>query len=239
MKLSILHASRQRPDQALQAIVHWLSNIEYPQSWEYILSVDSSDPELSAYQDLGLRPEHNQFIVVNDNHNLVEAANQAARVATGDILILISDDFLCTKGWNKMIVDAMAGKSGVLKTFDGIQRWIVTLPVMTRDYYDEQCHFYFPHYDHMFCDTDMTHLADVQKKLIIRNDIVFRHNHYSIGGNKKDEVNVKADGTWRNGEETYITRCRNKFGLQGVNIYDLSPEATKAGHVNWLKKKLR
>ncbi len=237
MKLSILHASRQRPDQAIEAAHLWITLMSRKYEWEYILSLDSSDPELPNYERY--KGGQNMRSIVNDNNNLVQAANQAARLASGDIFILISDDFLCVKGWDEMVVEALAGKSGVLKTFDGIQRWIVTLPIMTRDYYDEQCHFYFPHYDHMFCDTDMTHFADVQKKLIIRNDIVFRHNHYSIGGNKKDAVNVKADSTWKHGEERYLIRCRNKFGLSGVNIYDLSPEATKAGHVNWLKKKLR
>lgn len=238
MKISILHPSRSRPDQALQAAVHWLGNTSYKVAWEHILSVDSSDPELANYVAFGLGDPKSSQIIINDNKNVVQAANQAARIATGDILILISDDFRCFKHWDLAIVDALEGKSGVLKTFDGVQRWICTLPILTRDYYYAQGYIYHPSYEHCFCDTDQTHKADLQKKLIIRNDIVFRHNHYSIkGGQPKDMVNFRADKTWGQGEKVYLQRCRSKFGLNVRSVYDLSPEATKAGHINWMKKK--
>jgi aspartyl-tRNA synthetase len=169
------------------------------------------------------------------------AANQGAKHAKGEILVLISDDFDCPKNWDLTIREALKGKSGLLKTYDGVQKWIVTLPIMTRDYYEEQGHIYFPAYHHMFCDTDQTHKADLQRKLIIRNDIVFNHDHYSKKGsnNKKDAVNEKADKTWEQGERVYLKRCSDKFGLGNVDIFNLSKEAKEAGHVQWLKKKLR
>lgn len=239
MKISILYPSRSRPDQCLNNMVHWLMMRGQLDQWELILSVDSDDPKLLEYQSFGLEQDGFIKMAVNDNKNVVQAANQAARLATGEILILISDDFRCFKNWDLAIIDALKGKSGVLKTFDGIQRWIVTLPIMTRDYFEEQGHIYYPRYEHMFCDTDQTHKADLQKKLIIRNDIVFKHDHYSVKGQPKDAVNIKADGTWAQGERVYLERCYHSFGLTGVNIFDISPEATKAGHVNWLKKKMQ
>jgi len=234
MKLSILHPSRSRPLEALNTMVHWLQNIEYPQAWEYILSLDLNDAELEGYRALGISGDQNIRMIVNDNQNIVQASNQAARMASGDIFILVSDDFLCFKGWNIAITEALKGKSGVLKTFDGTQRWIVTLPIMTRDYYNSQGYLYDPQCSHMFCDTIMTHKADVQKKLIIRNDIVFKHDNEA---RPKDAVSIKADGTWAQGEKVYLQRCKERFGLGKVNIYDLSPEAHKAGHINWMKKK--
>lgn len=236
-KISILHPSRSRPIEALNTMVHWLQNIVYPQQWEYILSVDSNDPELKGYEALDLKGAQNMRMIVNDNQNIVQAANQAARLASGGIFILVSDDFLCFNGWNQVIREALKGKSGVLKTFDGIQRWIVTLPIMTRDYYEELGYFYHPSFAHMFCDTHMTQVADLKKKLIIRNDIVFKHNHYSIGGQPKDAVNIKADTTWAEGEKVFLQECKNKFGLPIKSVYDLSTEAKKAGHINWMKKK--
>lgn len=238
MKISILHPSRSRPDQALNTMVHWLQNIDYSnnQKWEYILSVDANDPEIDTYKALGITGMQNIRMIVNDNHNLVQAANQAARLSICDIMILVSDDFLCFKGWNLSIIEALKGKSGVLKTFDGVQRWIVTLPIMTRDYYDEIGHLYDPACSHMFCDTIMTHQADMWKKLSIRNDIVFRHNHYSTTGQQKDAVSVKADGTWAQGEKVYLQRLK-EWKAGGLDIFDLSPEAKKAGHINWMKKK--
>lgn len=238
-KISILHPSRSRPEQAAIS-GEWMASIRGTENWEYILSLDSTDIKLDSYFKFGSTKKYlNAQAIINDNSNIVDAVNNAAKVSSGDIIIVISDDFLCFPGWNVAITEALKGKSGVLKTYDGIQKWIVTLPIMTRDYYESQGYIYHPSYFHMFSDSDQTHKADLQKKLIIRNDIVFKHNHYSIGGQPKDEVNKKADSTWAQGEKVYLQRCKEKFGLGNVNIYDLSPEATKAGHVAWLKKKLR
>lgn len=233
--ISIIHPSRNRPEQAFWTMSHWIDNMSKKIPYEYVLSLDLTDPERTSYSEYFYAP----CLRIADNKNVVQAANVGAKAVSGDIIILISDDFECSPSWDLKISHALEGKSGVLKTFDGIQRWIVTLPIMTRDYYEDQGHLYYPEYGHMFCDTDQTHKADLQKKLIIRNDIVFKHNHYSVKGQPKDAVNIKADSTWESGERTYLKRCKEKFGLGNVDIFNLSKEAHQAGHVNWLKKKLR
>jgi glycosyltransferase involved in cell wall biosynthesis len=235
MRISILHPSRGRPAQAQAAFKNWVGNCSKKMfDVEYILSLDTDDKSWAEY--IWANGLH---IIYNDNNNLVEAANKAAAAATGDILVLISDDFISFPGWDQAIVKALEGQSGVLKTYDGVQKWIVTLPILTADYYKAEGHFYDPLTRHMFCDTIMTHKADITKKLIVRNNIVFKHNHYSIkGGQPKDQTNARADSTWAQGEAVYLQRCR-EWKAQGLDLYNLSPEAIKGGHVNWLKKKLR
>lgn len=228
MKISIIHPSRSRASQAKATINHWLSNLSGLHEVEYILSIDSDDPQQEEYLNAAC-----DLIVVSNNKNLVQASNAGAKESKGDIIVLVSDDFQCFKNWDIAIVKALQGKSGVLKTFDGVQKWIVTLVIMTRDYYDSQGYIYHPSMEHLFADTYLTHKADVEKKLIIRNDIVFNHNHYSVkGGTKKDSVNVKADSTWANGEKAYM----NLITEFGTSMMNLSKEAHQAGHVNWLKK---
>src|SRR5688500_4289653 len=131
--ISIIHPSRSRASQAKATMNHWLSNLSGEHEAYYILSVDTDDPQLEEYLKFGC-----DIIVVSDNKNLVQAANAGAMESTGDILILVSDDFECFPDWDVAIVKALEGKSGVLKTFDGVQKWIVTLVIMTRDYYDQQ-----------------------------------------------------------------------------------------------------
>lgn len=236
MRISLLYPSRARPVAAINAAHLWLSWASADADIDFILSVDVDDPYLNDYV-----VNFPGSVLVSDNKNVVDAANAAARIATGDILVLISDDFIAFRNWDIAVVNALHGKSGLLKTFDKVQKWIVTLPIMTRDYYESQGHIYYPLFAHMFCDTDQTHKADLQKKLIIRNDIVFEHQHYSRKGsvNKKDALNEKADSTWGSGERVYLQRCREKFGLGNVDIFNLSKEAHQAGHVAWLKKKLK
>lgn len=242
MKISLLCPSRSRPMQSAETIAKWktrwvddydaIPELIQP---ELIVSLDISDPYLDQYVHISDKSK-----IINNNKSAVQAINAAAKASTGDVLIVVSDDTDCPLGWNNIIYKAMNGKSGLMKFFDGVQKWICTMPVMTRDYYESRGYIYFPEYDHMFCDTDLTHQADLERKLIIRNDILFKHNHYSTkGGQPKDEVNKKADLTWESGERTYLQRCREKFGLGNVDIFNLSKEAHQAGHVQWLKNKLR
>lgn len=87
----------------------------------------------------------------------------------------------------------------------------------------------------MFCDTEMTHVADLLDKTIIV-PLTFHHRHYTQrGGIPKDDVSVKNDNTWIQGEKLYLERMLSNFGiadkdLKGVLKCDNS-------HLNWLKKK--
>jgi len=203
MKISILHPSRSRSQQAKITSEKWLHNSSGLTEIEYIVSIDHSDQSKQKYIDIF---SSGFFKVISNNNTcVVEATNEAAKISTGEILILVSDDFDCFQDWDMKIVDAVSyNHCYVLKTYDGLQKWIVTLPIMDRNYYENQGYFYHPSYRHMFCDSDMTHKADLEGKLIIRNDIIFPHNHFSTGRTRKDSVNEKADATWKQGEEVYL-----------------------------------
>ncbi len=235
MSISIIHPSRSRPQKAYDTMIHWVNNASKPTAIEYILSLDMTDPHLEEYQRLF---EHDCITTISDNKNLVQATNNAAKLTSGEIIVLVSDDFECFKDWDLVLIGAFAlNHCCVLKTFDGVQKWIVTLPIMDRAYYLEQGYFYHPDFQHLFCDTDMTHKADIEGKLLMRNDILFKHAHYSTGACEKDQVSIKADSTWAQGEAVYLKRVKDKFGLSGVDVFDLDEEG--APHRNWLKQKLR
>jgi len=235
MIISLIHPSRTRPNQAKKTSGKWLHYSSGENEIEYIVSIDESDSEKEKYLSLF----QNSFFscVVRNNTCVVEAANEGAKISTGEILILVSDDFDCPQDWDKKIVNAVSyNHCYVLKTYDGLQRWIVTLPIIDRAYYELCGYLYHPSYKHQFVDTEMTHLADLQGKLIMRNDIVFPHNHFTTGKTTKDALNIKADLTWMQGEEVYLERVRNKFGLN-VDVFKVNPEAKN--HLAWLKSKLK
>lgn len=232
--ISIIYPSRGRPDQAAKAADNFTEQMK-SKDYEFILSIDEDDPELKAYHECF--PDDR--IIISENHNVVEAANNGAKYSSGEILILISDDFVAFPGWDEVVEQSFEQSNrGLLKTFDTTQYWIVTLPIMTRDYYKKRGFIYNPNYEHMFCDTEQTHYADITKNLWIDNKIVFPHEHYSKTKAKKDAVNIKADGTWERGERQYLKDIR-QWQSEGLNVFDLSPEADHAGHTNWLKKKLK
>ena len=61
----------------------------------------------------------------------------------------------------------------LLKTNDSTEGWICTLPIMDKEFYQSQGYVYNPIYKHLFCDTELTHIADITGRLMVRNDIVF------------------------------------------------------------------
>jgi hypothetical protein len=205
---------------------------------ELIVSIDDNDPCRRQYYDAysGFDPFRTK-VIGNLNRSAVDAVNHAAKESKGDILIVVSDDSDCPVGWGNILLQSVAGKSDyVLKTYDGVQKWIVTMPVMDRVYYNRFGYIYHPDYRHMFVDTDFTHVADILGKVIWRNDIVFPHLHYSVTRTKKDEVSEKADATWHQGKDVYLRRFRENFGLgASVNPWNVSSD----GHLNWLKEAVR
>ena len=234
LKISLIHPSRNRPDQASETAKQWLSNMfSVLNLADYTLSIDSTDSKLKDYKENFIEGFN---VIISDNNNVVEAANNGAKNCKGDILVLVSDDFECYPDWDIDLINHFTEhKNNVLKTNDGLQGWIVTLPIMDREYYESCGYIYYPEYKHMFCDTEMTHKAELEGKLHKRMDLLFKHNHYTQGETKKDEVNDKANATWEHGEKIYLERVKNCFGIPNVDNLDISD----AQSILWLRKKLQ
>lgn len=255
MKFSIIHASYGRPKIAMQTIDKWLSNCYNIHDIQYILSIDECDPEYNNYErvvgkvfyeKLGRSITNSDAIeaykksfrgLSNETNTSVAAINNAAKQATGDIIIVISDDFEPIKNWDLNIYQQVYDKEDwILKTQDGTQPWIITLPIMDRAYYERFGYIYNPAYSHMFCDTELTHVADLLGRNLT-SSLLFKHNHYSVGGIAKDQTSIKADKTWGQGKKVYLERFKNNFGLENVNVWNLPKEAQP--HINWLKHELK
>jgi glycosyltransferase involved in cell wall biosynthesis len=210
MKISLLHPSRQRPQKSFDNAVEWVNKAGC--DIELIVSIDADDNTKFEYAKL-----YDHFagkFLVNRNRCAVDAINKAAEVATGDILLVLSDDFKCPEQWGKKLIEATEGKEDwIAKTPDGIQDWMITMPIMDRKFYNRFGYVYFPEYLHMFCDTDLSCVADLTA-CRINLDIKFDHNHYSIGKSEKDEVSKKADKTWAQGEKLFIERYKRNFDLK-------------------------
>lgn len=243
MKFSTIHASYGRPELAEETAQKWISTHSIHNEIEYILSTDNSDKKSDVYLDwlmeaniMNALKGHSIRHVVNITNTSVAAINAASAMCTGDIIIVISDDFEPIKNWDLEILKAVEGKEDwILKTQDGTQPWIITLPIMDRKYYEKFGYIYHPLYEHMFCDTELTHIADLLGRKLT-SSLLFKHNHYSVGGIAKDQTSVKADKTWEQGKRVYLDNLMRKFDLGDVDVMKLPPEAK--GHVKWLHTEL-
>lgn len=236
-KISLIHPSRMRALTAVEVAKKWIR--EAGESIEYILSVDNDDRQRESYSHFFY--ESGTFspgptrhgMTSNDNRSAIDAINNAAKECAGDIIVVMSDDFDCPENWAIKLLEATEGKTDwIAKTPDGIQNWIITLPIMDRVYYQRFGYVYYPEYKHMFCDTEMSCVADLLQRRISL-DITFKHNHYSTGASKKDSVNDRADATWGQGEALFIDRARKNFDL-----IDPPGKIMDAAYNNWIRRKL-
>ncbi len=240
--ISIIHPSRGRPEKSVLCLKKWFEGLLANRDAEWIVSLDKNDPKVDDYFSLYKTYYTNKHgwspitIIENNNRSAVDAINAGAKKSTGNIIIVVSDDTECPLGWLDFLLKWLQGKSDfICKVADGIQPWIITMPIMDRAYYNRFGYIYHPDYQHMFCDTELTCVADLTGRKIT-SDIMFRHNHYSVTKEQPDAVNKKADATWAQGEKLFLERYKRNFDLKPE---DIKGKIQDNGMINWLRNKGR
>lgn len=234
MKISLIHPSRGRAEKSIRNVENWILTSGKGVDIETVLSIDYDDPQKDLYYNLYSNSWIDAMIIVNNNRSAVDAINNAAKVSTGEILIVVSDDTDCFEKWGSSIIEQTSGKNDwIAKCYDGIQKWIITMPLMDRNYYNRFGYIYYPEYKHMFCDTELTCVADLLNRKI-ELPFLFKHRHYSVEGLSKDSTTLKADATWSQGESLFLRRFVMNFGLSEINGEIKSDE-----YLIWVKKKLK
>lgn len=203
MHISIIHPSRHRIKQALRTRHNWISRAEMP--IEYLFSFDCDDDTIPKSVNGLMLP----------NKSAIEAINNAVKFVSGDLIIVVSDDFSePPKGWDRMLLNQLEGCSDfIVKTQDGIQKTLITLPIMDREYYNRFGYIYYPEYQHLFADTEMTVVGHMLGK-VINSNILIPHYHYSTGMTQKDAINEKNDATNAQGEALFNKRKEINFGIE-------------------------
>lgn len=236
--ITVIHPSRSRPELAKKTYDMWMGNAANTESIEYILSLDVDDPELDKYGELFSSVENELTTCwIGLHQSAIDAINAACKkCSTGNIMIVVSDDFDCPPNWDVELLKQLEGqKDFAAKAQDGIQPWMMTMPIMDRTYYERYGYIYNPEYKHMYCDVELSCVAQMTGKYIYL-DMRFRHRHYSRpGGIKADEVTKKNDSTYEQGEAVFIERAKRYFDIPDSELIgDLHPDANCA---KWFKSK--
>jgi hypothetical protein len=219
--ISIIHPSRSRAAKSVATVDKWIDLSSNYANIQLIVSLDEDDPKLDEYK----QAYDSLAYIINRNRSCVDAINNAAKKANGDILIVVSDDTDCFVDWDLYILKVSEGMGNdwILKTQDGIQPWIITAPIMDRAYYNRFGYIYHPDFEHMFCDTYMTAVADITGRKITSN-LEFKHLNNTIN----DDLRNRTNGTWKQGEETFI-RLMKQFTPEERNRITDQPMK------NWLR----
>jgi len=208
MVISLIHPSRGRPEKAFVTANKWMKYAGGAHV-EHIFSLDSSDPTAGQYAPI-------QKIIINDNDCVVQATNHAAKEATGDVLIYLSDDFDCFEEWAEKIVVTCRQYTGeyVLKVNDGLQDFrseVLTIPIMSKALYNRLGYFFYPEYKSMWVDVDLFHTCNKLGVIKWHRDITFQHNHYCNGKSQRDDTYTRSDGFWNQGKEVIAKRRKQGF----------------------------
>jgi hypothetical protein len=213
MNFSLVHASRQRLTLADLAIREWRGRASGEHAIEHLLSVDADDPELDRYRDLAAR--HGSRLVVGQNRTMVEAVNRGAAAATGEVLVSISDDFGCPHHWDRSLAALLESRrEAAVIVNDGLGARIMTLPILTRAFFERLGHIYHPAYVSLFADDDLTDVARRADVVVDARDLVFPHRHFSAGLSDHDATYARqnSDRSWWHGWLTYEMRKIDDFG---------------------------
>jgi hypothetical protein len=207
--ISIIHPTRSRPEKSFNTIIKWFQSRSRDTDIEWIVSLDENDPTLPEYIKIYNHSHANTFI--SKNRSCVDAINNGAKRCVYDIMVVVSDDTDCFPGWDTALLKEVEGKTDwILKTQDGIQDYIITMPCMDRAYYNRTGYIYHPDFLHMFCDTYMTCVADITGRKITSN-LMFKHLNDTI----KDDLRKRTDGTWQQGQDTFI-RLMKQFSKADI-----------------------
>ncbi len=101
--VSLIHPSRQRAAKAYTTANKWISEANV--ATQHIFSIDEDDPQAEQYRGFDMT-------VKMPNTCVVEAVNHAAKNATGDLLVYISDDVLSYPDWGQDIRKIASRYSG-------------------------------------------------------------------------------------------------------------------------------
>jgi len=204
-KISVIHATKGRPQQAFQKRIQWLMAAKSPLEIEWIFCVD--------HNDNGDYIPHNPIRVYPAG--IINAWNQGARVSKGNIIIQMSDDWSPSKHWDAQICAKIGDSEAerVLAISDGHRTdKLLCMAILTRNRLIKQGNNIFhPDYqssDGIYSDNEFTQIAYDDGVVIEAHDILFTHEHPFFGHGKADEqlLNHNKKEFYEKGRDIYERR---------------------------------
>lgn len=194
---------------------------------EYQINLNKLENEFKVHKKL------NTKLILGQSNYVVAATNRAAEQSTGDILIFMADDFEAPLNWDEQVLDAIhhsiAQKiSTTYNVFEGnLQEFIkdcgkvallvedncnknynlLTLPIITREFYNSNGYFFHPNFKSMFCDNFIYEQAVRSKTLFDARNIIFTHRHYTNTNEQFrgtiDETYIRSNNLYEEGKITF------------------------------------
>ena len=209
MKFVVMHPSKGRPEPGLLCAKDNLCKTSGKHFIKYIMGIDETDPKKNLYSlnSRSITKLHSGFeLNIFHSKNYVECVNQMGHLFDGDIGMIASDDFVLPINWDLLLENAILkskfkiSDEFVVAVYDGKQPRMITFPIFSKNWYLRFNYIYYPEYESMYCDEDLTNVAYTLNKVIEAKHILFEHKHWSFNKRTKDKVDEIQSSN-----ERYIT----------------------------------
>lgn len=201
-KISVLVPTRGRPKNVERMLESLLATSDVPP--EVILYIDDDDKSYIEYATDNLESVYHKYpgvmkdVLRGPRITLSDCWNKCAEAATGNILMVGSDDIIFrTKGWDSLVRDVFAKSDDkILMAFGDDGAWherFATHPIIHRKWYEAIGYVTPPHFSGDYCDTWINDIA-VSLGRRIYLPFVNEHMHPIWGKGQGDSTySEKAD----------------------------------------------
>lgn len=180
-RISLLHATRGRPEKALECRTNFMRAAANQFAVEHIFAIDADDA--TSLEALKLY----RNVIVKEPRGCVKAWNLAAEASSGHVLVQLSDDWMPCYNWDTLIWDTLTkagdptAKPMVLQVSDSQRNergdGLLCMAVLTRARYKQQGHLFAPDYFGVFSDNEFSLRAQQDGVLVDGWHIKFLHQH--------------------------------------------------------------
>jgi hypothetical protein len=214
-----------RPQAVEQVLNLWLNRAADKTKINVMVTTDVDNAATIAaltklQSDIEFNQKHNGYYVgVQQNlpGNCVKGWNMAAEMAkvggcAGDVLIAIADDFIPPENWDAQLAtvaeDGWYLKDHVVHVSDGYNTDIFTLAIVTYARYKRFGYVFYPQYESIYSDTELTFVANGENVVINATHLLFEHMHPDCGKRTRDlvDLNHSSDARYKTGRMLFEYR---------------------------------
>ncbi len=186
---SILHPTARLPDGWRAACDSWLFNGD-GEEYEYVLAIHALDWDQRPIDEC---IHFSRKVVRHDQRYCsTDGWNAAAAASSGKVLIFAADDFFPPPLWDTELLEAIPDLDSdfVVHVSTGSARdgELMTHPIISRRTYERWGYAYYPEYESMYADDDLTLRAYREGIIVDARHIVFEHRHPVNGTAPDDRV---------------------------------------------------
>ena len=225
MKILFKYPTRMRPNWFKKTLGIYYGLMDLDTEFEFVVSLNEDDKTMNNDSMRKFMDRITNLSYFYGNHkNKIAACNADIDLEKKwDILVLVSDDMIPTKNFDKIIIESMTkyfpNTDGALHFNDGFcgKDKTITFSVIGRKLYEKLGYVYHPDYKSFYCDNEFT---DVVRKLnrVHYDDRVIVKHEWSGGGGSKDELYRMNTKLGSDDKDTYAKRKRLRFLNESIYL---------------------